>query len=390
MQKFVRVLRVESSNCVHAPSRRRSVSVPKKKSLAAALDITLDPVEAAQEAGLRYVTDEQPGITRKKRGNKWAYFLPDGKRVTEHNEIVRINRLAIPPAYTDVWICPKPNGHLQATGRDARGRKQYRYHARWREVRDTNKYEKMIAFGAALPKIRKRVRADLALPDLPRNKVLAAIVRLLEMTLIRVGNEEYAKENKSYGLTTMKNRHVAVRGAAMKFKFRGKHGKEHEITMDDKRLAKIVKRCRDLPGQDLFAYVDGEGNPQSIGSSDVNDYLQEIAGEEFTAKDFRTWAGTKLAALALQEFDQFENPKEAKANVVKAVEAVSQLLGNTPAICRKCYVHPAVVEAYLDGKLAETLAQKAEKTISKSLALLKPDEAAVMVLLHGRLQEARK
>ena len=364
--------------------------MPKKKSLVEELEITLDPVEAAKEAGLRYVTDEKPGITRRKRGDKWNYICPDGKPLRDHNEIVRINRLAIPPAYTDVWICPNPQGHLQVTGRDARGRKQYRYHPRWREARDANKYEKMIAFGQALPRIREHVEADLALPGLPRKKVLAVLVRLLETTLIRVGNEEYAKENKSFGLTTMRNRHVDVKGDEVKFKFRGKHGKEHEISVTDKYLARIVRRCRDLPGQDLFAYVDESGEPVNITSGDVNEYLHEIAGDEFTAKDFRTWAGTKLAAMALQEFDKFETAKEAKGNVVHAVEAVAKMLGNTPAICRKCYVHPAVLDAYLDGTLAETLQQKAEKKIAESLRELHPEEAAVMMLLHQRLAAAKE
>ena len=362
----------------------------KKKSLIEKLDITLDPVEAAKDAGLRYVTDEKPGITRKKRGKKWVYVCPDGNELKDEKEIERIDKLAVPPAYTDVWICPSPNGHLQATGRDARGRKQYRYHPRWREVRDESKYEKMIAFGQALPKIRKRVEQDLALPGLQRNKVLATVVRLLETTLIRVGNEEYAKDNKSYGLTTMRNRHVEVKGSEMKFRFRGKHGKEHKIGVEDKHLAHIVRRCRDLPGQELFGYLDENGQPQDVTSTDVNEYLREIAGDEFTAKDFRTWAGTKLAAMALQELKKFQTAKEAKSNVTQAVESVSKILGNTPTICRKCYVHPAVIDSYLDGTLAETLQKKAEKAIAESLHELQPEEAAVMVLLHQRLTAAKK
>ena len=362
----------------------------KTKSLIEKLDITLDPIEAAQDAGLRYVNDDKPGVTRKKRGKHWTYFSPDGNPIRDEKEIARINKLAIPPAYTDVWICPNPNGHLQATGRDARGRKQYRYHPRWREVRDENKYEKMIAFGAVLPRIRKRVGRDLALSGLPKNKVLATIVRLLETTLIRVGNEEYAKENKSYGLTTIRNKHVAVRGSEVKFRFRGKHGIEHEISIEDKHLARIVKRCRDLPGQELFGYVDENGAAVDVTSGDVNDYLREIAGAEFTAKDFRTWAGTKLAAMALQEFEKFQSDAEAKHNVTTAIESVSKMLGNTPAICRKCYVHPAVLDAYLDGTLAESLQKKAEKTLAESLHELKPEEAAVMVLLRDRLAREKQ
>lgn len=360
----------------------------KKKSLLEKLDITLDPAQAAKEAGLRYVTDAKPGITRKKRGDKWAYFLPDGAEIKDEEEIARINKLAIPPAYVDVWICPQKNGHLQATGRDARGRKQYRYHPRWREVRDENKYEKMIAFGQALPRIRARVEADLVLPGLPKNKVLATVVRLLETTLIRVGNEEYAKENKSYGLTTMKNRHVDVKGSEVKFHFRGKHGITHEIGVRDRRLARIVAHCQSVPGQDLFEYKNESGEIVGITSGDVNDYLREISGEEFTAKDFRTWAGTKLAAMALQEFKKWETDKEAKSNVTAAIESVAKMLGNTPAICRKCYVHPAVLDAYLGGTLAETLKKKAEKTLAESAGALQPEEAAVMMLLHERLKAA--
>jgi DNA topoisomerase I len=351
-------------------------------------EITTDPMQTAKEAGLRYISDQKPGIRRVKKGDDFSYIGPDGKRITDHNTLVRIKRLAIPPAWSEVWICPLENCHLQATGRDAKGRKQYRYHARWREVRDENKYGKMIAFGRALPRIRKRVEEDLALPGMQKRKVLATVVRLLETTLIRVGNEEYARDNQSFGLTTMRNRHVDINGSKVKFQFRGKSGKQHSISIHDRRLAKIVARCRDLPGQDLFIYQDENGQMVDITSTDVNEYLKEIAGEEFTAKDFRTWAGTKLAAIALQEFERFESGTEAKKNVVAAIEAVSKLLGNTPAICRKCYVHPAVLESYLDGTLAETLRKKAKKKLSQSLHELKPEEAAVMVLLHQRLENA--
>ena len=349
-------------------------------------EVVVDPAKSAREAGLRYVSDAKPGITRQKQGDGFVYLLA-GKRVEDEEDLARIKRLAIPPVWTGVWICPKANGHLQATGRDARGRKQYRYHAHWREVRDGSKYEKMIAFGKALPGIRARVEEDLARPGLPKEKVLAAVVRLLETTLIRVGNAEYARTNKSYGLTTMRNRHVDVSGSAMKFHFRGKSGKTHEISLRDKRLAKIVSHCQQLEGQELFGYLDEEGNAVDITSGDVNRYLQEIAGEEFTAKDFRTWAGTKLAAIALQEFEAFHTGQEARGNVTRAIEAVAKMLGNTPAICRKCYVHPAVLDSYLDGTLAETLKQRAGQKLAESLHELNPEEAAVMVLLHERLKE---
>jgi DNA topoisomerase-1 len=360
-----------------------------KKSLADDLELVTDPTESAQEAGLRYVNDSKPGITRKRRGNEFQYLCPDGHPLTDHNELIRVKRLGIPPAWIDVWICPVPNGHLQATGRDARGRKQYRYHSRWREVRDATKYDRMIAFGEALPAIRRRVARDIKQAGLPRTKVLATVVRLLETTLIRVGNDEYAKENKSYGLTTMRNRHVKLRGPRMSFEFRGKGGKRHTIDVHDPYLAKIVRRCRDLPGQEIFGYVDEEGNPQDVTSGDVNDYLREVTGQEFTAKDFRTWAGTKLAAIALQEFEKFRSPREAKRNIKAAVEAVAKMLGNTPAICRKCYVHPAVMEAYLGGTLAETLRQRARAKLASSLHKLKPEEAAVMMLIHDRLTERK-
>jgi DNA topoisomerase-1 len=359
------------------PSRRSK----REENLLQDFDIVTDPVEAAKEAGLRYVNDQRPGICRKTRGKNFVYFTPDGKPLRDHNELIRVKRLAVPPAYTDVWICPSPNGHLQATGRDARGRKQYRYHARWRTVRDENKYGRMIAFGEALPKIRARVKRDVKKPGLPREKVLATVIRLLETTLIRVGNEEYAKDNKSYGLTTMRNRHVEISGAKVSFEFRGKSGKRHEISLHDARLAKIVKKVRDLPGQELFQYVDEQGETKSVDSSDVNEYLREISGQDFTAKDFRTWAGTVLAALALREFEKFDSEAQAKKNVVQAVESVAQMLGNTPAVCRKCYVHPVVFDAYLDGSMLETIKQRAQQKVARSLHQLKPEEAAVMILL---------
>ena len=309
--------------------------------------LVVDPADSAEEAGLRYLGDDRPGYTRKANGNDFEYFDTDGKRIRDEQRLLRIKRLAIPPAWTDVWICPSSNGHLQATGRDARRRKQYRYHERWREIRDENKFERLADFGKALPQIRKRVDHDIKLSGLPREKVLATVVRLLERTFMRIGNEEYARENKSFGLTTMKNRHVTVKGARLSFRFRGKSGRQHEVDVTDRRIAKIVAKCQDLPGQDLFQYVNGDGDVRDVTSQDVNDYLRDITNEDFTAKDFRTWAGTLLAALALNAQESFETRKQAKTNIKAAVCAVAEVLGNTPAICRKCYIHPAVLEKYL-------------------------------------------
>jgi len=311
--------------------------------------LATDSVEAAEEAGLEYVNDDRPGYMRRAKNGEFEYFDTQGKRVRDQQRLLRIKRLAIPPAWTDVWICPLSTGHIQATGRDARRRKQYRYHERWREFRDENKFGRLADFAQALPKIRRRVAQDMRLPGLPREKVLAAVVRLLERTFIRIGNEEYARENKSFGLTTMKDRHVKVKGPRLRFRFRGKSGRQHEVDITDRRIAKIVSKCQDLPGQDLFQYVSDQGEVRDITSQDVNDYLREITGENFTAKDFRTWAGTVLAAVALNVQDGFETKRQAKANVKIAICAVAELLGNTPAICRKCYIHPAIVEAYLSG-----------------------------------------
>jgi DNA topoisomerase-1 len=347
--------------------------------------IPTDPVASARLVGLRYVSDTLPGIQRKRHGAHFRYTGPDGAPVRDAQTLARIRALVIPPAWTDVWICPMPHGHLQATGRDAKGRKQYRYHPRWREVRDATKYTRMIAFGRALPRIRERVEHDLALPGLPRAKVLATVVRLLETTLIRVGNEEYAKTNRSYGLTTLRNRHVDIAGATLRFHFRGKSGITHTIGINDRRLAGIVRRCRELPGAELFQYLDDDGERRGVDSGDVNEYLREITGEEFTAKDFRTWAGTVLAAMALQELEAFDSDAQAKKNVVGAIERVAERLGNTPSVCRKCYVHPAVLDAYLDGTMLETLKQRAEQEIAESLSGLKPEEAAVLALLQQRL-----
>jgi DNA topoisomerase-1 len=348
-------------------------------------ELTVDPIESAQAAGLRYVSDASPGIQRKRAGKGFSYIDLNGQPIRDRDKLQRLKGLGIPPAYTDVWICPTPNGHLQATGRDAKGRKQYRYHPRWREVRDETKYTRMLAFGKALPLIRERTQRDLGLSGLPREKVLATVVRLLETTLIRVGNEEYAKENRSFGLTTMRDRHVDISGATIQFQFRGKSGKQHTVDLQDRRLAKVVKRCQDVPGYELFQYLDEKGQRQTIDSDDVNEYLREIAGQDFTAKDFRTWAGTVFATLALQEFEAFDSKTQAKKNVVRAIETVAERLGNTPSICRKCYIHPEVINAYLDGSLIHTLKQRTEQEIVESLHELRPEEAAVMAFLQQRL-----
>ncbi len=362
-----------------------AVSKPKKKNGIADLQIITDPVEAAEEAGLRYVSDDRPGYTRKRKGDDFEYLDLEGKPIKDEQRLLRIKRLAIPPAYTEVWICPVPNGHLQATGRDARRRKQYRYHERWREVRDENKYEKMALFGEALPRIRKRVEADINLPGLPKNKVLATVVQLLERTFIRVGNEEYARENKSFGLTTMRDHHVDVKGSKMTFHFRGKSGVMHEVDVRDKKIARIVSKLQDLPGQELFQYVDDDGKRCDLTSQDVNDYLREITGQDFTAKDFRTWAGTVLAAMALNHLGPGQTKKEQKANIKNAVTAVSKLLGNTPAICRKCYVHPAVFESYLSGTAIEGLKKKTEDVLESDSIDLEEGEKAILSFLQDRL-----
>jgi len=322
--------------------------------------ITTDPVEVAEEAGLRYVSDEQPGYTRKGKGKSFQYFDTAGKLIRDETRLLRIRRLAIPPAYRQIWICPLSNGHIQATGRDDRGRKQYRYHERWRSIRDENKYDRILVFAAALPKIRRRLEADLKLPALKREKVFATVVQLLQSTFIRVGNEEYARQNKSVGLTTMKDHHVQVRGMKLRFRFRGKSGIQHEVDISDRRIAKIVRKLQDLPGQQLFQYLDDDGKLCEVTSQDVNDYLREITGEDFTAKDFRTWAGTVLTAMALNAQGEFESKKEAAMSVKNAIAAAAKLLGNTPTICRKCYVHPVVLESYLSGHLIEGLRTKAD------------------------------
>jgi DNA topoisomerase-1 len=310
-------------------------------------------VSAARAAGLRYVNDRQSGISRKGAAGRFVYRDAHGKAIRDAAELARIKALAVPPAWTDVWICPLEDGHLQATGRDARRRKQYRYHTRWRRTRDDTKYEHMLEFAQALPAIRRRVQADLGLPDLPRAKVLAAVVRLMEDTLARVGNPEYASQNNTFGLTTLRNRHVRISGGRIELDFRAKHGIRHVSLVSDRKLARVVKNCRDLPGSELFQYLDEAGERQCIDSADLNDYLREVSGRDITAKDFRTWAATNLAVLALAEQEQGSPTKKAQ---VAAIRQVAKRLGNTPAVCRKCYIHPAVLEGYLDGSLRRTLA----------------------------------
>jgi DNA topoisomerase-1 len=350
--------------------------------------VPLDAAQSARLAGLRYVTERLPGVRRRRAGRGFVYVDTKGRRVRDPDTLRRIRALAIPPAWTDVWICPVPTGHVQAVGRDARRRKQYRYHARWRATRDETKYTRMIAFARSLPRIRARVDEDLARPGLPREKVLATVVRLLEATLIRVGNEEYARANRSFGLTTLRDRHVDVDGAQVRFSFRGKGGKEHTIDVRDRRMARIVRRLQDLPGQELFQYVDDSGERRSIDSADVNAYLQAIAGADFTAKDFRTWAGTVLAALALAEVRGFATQREAKRNIVRAVERVAARLGNTPTICRRCYVHPEVLQAYLDGETIRALKARTERAMGEGLQALDAEEGVVLGLLQQRLARA--
>ena len=348
-----------------------------------------DPQASAEEAGLHYVTDTGPGITRRRRGKRFAYIGRDGKPITDLDRVAWFDRLAIPPAWTDVWICPNRRGHIQATGRDARGRKQYRYHPRWRAVRDEAKYGRLIEFARALPRIRRRAERDLRRRGLPREKVLALVVRLLEETLIRVGNDEYARENRSFGLSTLRDRHASVRGVEVRFTFRGKAGKDHEISVRDRRLARLVKQCQELPGQELFQYIGADGRRVDVTSGDVNDYLREVSGEDFTAKDFRTWAGTVAAAMALQEFIEIDDDAGRKSAVVRAVESVAERLGNTPTVCRACYVHPEVIDRYLDGTMVDALSRRAQG-VGRGAHALRAEEAAVLGLLQARLARERR
>lgn len=340
----------------------------------------VEAVEAAQAAGLVYVSDAMPGIRRRRAGKAFRYVQSDGAPLRDEAALSRIKALGIPPAWTNVWICSLPEGHIQATGRDAKGRKQYRYHPRWREVRDETKYNRMLDFGRALPRIREQVERDLARRDLPRPKVLATVVRLLETTLIRVGNVEYARANRSFGLTTMRDRHVTVEGSELRFSFRGKSGKQHQVTINDRRLARIVKQCRDIPGYELFQYRDDDGQRQTIDSADVNAYLAEISGADFTAKDFRTWAGTVQATMALRDLGAAATKTAARKQVAEAIRRVAERLGNTPTICRACYVHPAVLNAYAAGTLLEPLERCL--TGGQPAPGLQPEEAAVLALLE--------
>jgi DNA topoisomerase-1 len=348
--------------------------------------LSIDPWISTQTAGLRYVSDTQPGIRRHRRGKGFGYTGVEGTPIRESEILRRIKALVIPPAWSEVWICPRSDGHLQATGRDAKGRKQYRYHPHWRAVRDTTKYDRLIAFGEGLPQLRQRLDQDLAGPGLPRDKVLATIVRLLETTLIRIGNVEYMRQNGSFGLTTLRDRHVQISGASVQFQFRGKGGKYHTIHMHDRRLSTIVKRCQDLPGYELFQYLDATGQRQTVDAADVNGYLRAVMQQDFTAKDIRTWAGTVLAACALRVQTTCTSQTQAQQNIKQAIEAVARRLGNTPAICRKCYVHPAVLEAYLDRSLfATSLPTEADtSTISSGLH---PEEMFVLAVLKQRCSE---
>ncbi|MBX3173747.1 MAG: DNA topoisomerase IB [Gemmatimonadaceae bacterium] len=341
-------------------------------------------IAAAKSAGLRYVTDAQPGITRKRAGSGWTFVSPKGKRVTDATERQRLLSLAIPPAWTDVWICADPRGHLQVTARDVKGRKQYRYHPKFRAERDESKFDRMLAFSAGLPRLRERIERDLALPGLPRRKLLATMVRLLDKTLIRIGNEEYLKANKSVGLTTMRRRHVAVDGHTLTFSFRGKSGVQHEIAVTDRRLARIVKQLQELPGQELFHYVNDDGERVSVDSGDVNEYLQELCEEDVTAKDFRTWSGTMLAARALRDAGQAATETEARRNVNAALDSVAKRLGNTRAVARKYYVHPAVIAAYHRGVAAPE--PRRAKRGARPSAALRRDEVLVLQFLHDQLE----
>jgi DNA topoisomerase-1 len=361
-----------------------------------------DSVASAHAAGLRYVDDAAPGDTRRRRGGGFTYLDTDGVRIREPARLAWIRSLAIPPAWTHVWICPNANGHIQATGRDARGRKQYRYHPRWRSVRDETKYERLTAFGEALPRIRSRVDADLASAGLPREKVIACVIQLLELTFIRVGNEEYARLNRSFGLTTLRNRHVVVDGTSIRFAFRGKSGKHHDVGLRDRRLARLLRRCQELPGQELFQYLDAAGARQSIESADVNAYLRDAAGGDFTAKDLRTWAGTVLAFRALSAAPKAESDADAHRTVVEVIRVVAGRLGNTPAVCRASYVHPEIVAAFFEGTLRHRRVLQPQLPADGSVPAGEPaepaavdpldphDEAAVLKLLATRAREGTR
>jgi DNA topoisomerase I len=370
---------------VRAGSRTRIAAVDKTGASETASSVA---IASAEDAGLRYVTDQTRGIRRRRAGGGFTYRTADGGPLRDAESIARIRSLAIPPAWTDVWICPNPRGHLQATGRDARGRKQYRYHAQWREVRNETKYARLTTFARTLPQIRAQVDRDLALTRLPRDKVLATVLRLLEMTLIRVGNKEYARDNESFGLTTMRDRHVDISGSTLQFEFRGKSGKQHVVDIQDPRLAKIVKQCQAIPGHELFQYLDDDGRRRSVESADVNEYLRRHAGEDFTAKDFRTWAGTVLMVRALREQGPATSPRQAKRKLLRGIEAVAETLGNTPAICRAYYIHPAITEGFVDGSLHNLIEAPSKRR--RSQRGLSREEADVLAFLSrkGKLRRA--
>ena len=344
--------------------------------------------ELLEREGLRYVSDAKPGITRTRRGKRFAYYDTRGDLIRDEKKLDRIRAIVVPPAWTDVWICPSPNGHVQATGFDDRGRKQYRYHERWREARDGNKFQGILQFGAVLPAIRAQAAEDMKRPGMSREKVLATVVKLLEVTLIRVGNAEYAKENESYGLTTIRKKHIDLDGSDIHFHFTGKSGKVWDLSISDRRIAGVVRKCSELPGYELFKYEGDDGALHDVTSSDVNAYLQEITGEDFTAKDIRTWSGTVLAAMALDELEKFDSEAQAKKNVVAAIEHVSRLLGNTPTICRKCYVHPQILDSYIDGTLAGVLREEIDETVREEYPNLEPEEVLVLTFLRKRLEKA--
>ncbi|HEV8123181.1 MAG TPA: hypothetical protein VGP80_02985 [Gemmatimonadales bacterium] len=343
--------------------------------------------DSAAAAGLHYVSDTMPGIRRKRSGKSFTYLDPSGKAIRDQAELTRIKALVIPPAWSDVWICPSPQGHIQVTARDARGRKQYRYHPKYREVRDATKFDRMLDFSNLLPRLRTRVEQDLLKEGLPRDKVLASIVRLLEKSLIRIGNDEYARDNKSYGLTTMKRRHVEVTGHTLRFDFRGKSGLMHSVAVTDRRVARIVQHCQELPGQELFQYLDDDGKRQTVDAGDINDYLRRATGSEVTAKDFRTWSGTMLAAFELRALGPGASEKEAKANVVQAIDRVAKRLGNTRAVCRKYYIHPVVLESYLAGSVLPVSPQPNEGKRDRPSVELRRDELAVLEYIQNRVAE---
>lgn len=356
-------------------------------SQATLMDPRNNPAGLARSAGLRYVSDDRPGIRRVAKGKGFIYIDPAGRRIRGGEVLSRIRSLVIPPAWTDVWICPVEDGHIQAVGRDAKGRKQYRYHPRWQEVSNETKFDRMLAFGEKLPRIRRRIRQDLRRKGLPRERVLAAVLTLLEQTLIRIGNDEYVAQNSSYGLTTLRDRHADVRGSRIRFRFRGKSGKEHEVELSDRRLARIVRDCQDLPGQELFQYVDDDGNVQDVTSTDVNTYLREITGDDYTAKDFRTWAGTVLFVDALRKMDPCRSQAQARRELRQLIQNVARQLRNTPTVCRKYYIHPFTIQAFSDNSIFELMDQICQHDRGSSRI---STESIVMKLLRTQARRGRR